>query len=137
MEIVLIAIALILAAGVGLHLFKRHNEARARQLKEREYEAALALWHFGRDVRDYLNETARLGTGVLDFRKIVVPHCKGYKVLIEFIGYAFRIYALPDHHAKSGRLSFYLDNSLTLRAADRNGERATEQDEEYTGDFNQ
>ncbi|MEW6213093.1 MAG: hypothetical protein AB1631_32520, partial [Acidobacteriota bacterium] len=61
---------------------------------------------------------------------------QGYRVTIEFIGLNFRIHALPEQYARSGRLSFFIDDSLMLRAADHKGGRAHEGDEEYTGDFN-
>jgi hypothetical protein len=73
---------------------------------------------------------------VLDFKKIAVPHSQGYRVLIELIGFSFRICAVPDKYGRGGRLSFFIDSSLTLRASDRKGERANEQDEEYVGGFN-
>ena len=49
-------------------------------------------------------------------------------------GYNFKIYGVPAIYNRSGRLSFFIDNSMTLRASDRSGEEATGEDAEYTGD---
>jgi hypothetical protein len=134
METILILFALMAAAAASIYAWKRFARERKKRLREREYAAAVAIWRFARDVKDEIAEMVRRRIDVLDFRKITVPHSQGYRVLIEFIGFNFRIHALPDY-ARGGRLSFFIDDSLTLRAADHKGERANEQDEEYTGDF--
>lgn len=136
METILIILALIAITAVSIYAWNRFEHAREKRLLEREYNTAVALWYFARDVKNEMTEMMRQRIDVLDFRKITVPHSQGYRALIELIGFNFRIHALPEQHGKGGRLSFFIDNSLTLRAADHKGERANEQDEEYEGDFN-
>lgn len=136
METILIILALIVIAAASIYAWKRFEQTREKRLLEREYDTAIALWYFARDVKREFTEMTRQRIDVLDFRKITVPHSQGYRVLIELTGFNFCIHALPEQHGRGGRLSFFIDNSLTLRAADHNGERANEQDEEYTGDFN-
>ncbi|GEM_PF-1313990 len=132
---ILIILVLIMLTVGGIYAWKRFERAREKRLLEREYKTAVALWYFARDVKNEFSDMLRQKVDVLDFRKITVPHSQGYRVLIEFIGFNFRIHALPEPYGRGGRLSFFIDNSLTLRAADHKGERAAEQDEEYTGDF--
>lgn len=136
METILIILALIVIAAISIYGWKRLAQAREKRLLEREYNTAVALCYFARDVKQELVEMISQRIDVLDFRKITVPHSQGYRVLIELIGFNFRIHALPEQHGKGGRLSFFIDNSLTLRAADHKGKRANEQDEEYARDFN-
>ena len=95
---------------------------------------AVALWEFAGVVKTQIDDAMRKGTGVLDFTNIIIPSSQGYKVTLELIGTYFRLYSVPIKYARTGRLSFLTDNTLTVRAADRAGEHATTEDAEYKGD---
>lgn len=103
-------------------------------MKQNEYDAAVTIWEYARLVKTEIDEAIRQGTGIIDFTRITVPHSKGYRVSLELIGSYFRVYAIPGRHAKTGRLSFVTDNTLIVRAADRDGEQATCGDPEYKGE---
>jgi hypothetical protein len=132
MAIIYLLLALIALAAIGFYVHKRMGEIRERRIKENEYNTAVTLWTFARDMKVQLDEVIRGGTGVISFNNIRVPHGPGYKLTLELAGFDFRIHGLPERLNRSGRLSFYIDKSLTLRAAERNGENATEHDTEYT-----
>jgi hypothetical protein len=132
MAIVLL-IALIFVAALALHGYKRIQQMKEQRIRDNEYNAAVALWSFARGLKGQLDETLRLGTGVFDFSRVIVPHAQGYKISLELAGYNFHIFGIPGQHNKTGRLSFYVDNSLTLRAGDHGGQPATDADPEYTG----
>ncbi|HET9529306.1 MAG TPA: hypothetical protein VFQ92_03070 [Blastocatellia bacterium] len=134
MAIILVILAIVFLAGLALHAYKRLGQMREQRIRENEYNTAVILWDFARIIKSHLDDTVRAGTGVLDFSKILVPHSQGYRVTLELAGYNFKIYGVPSMYNKSGRLSFFIDKSMTLRASDRNGEEATGEDAEYTGD---
>lgn len=134
MGIALIIVAVVAIAAAGLHLYKRMCQVRERRMKQNEYDTAVVIWTFARDLKVQLDEAIREGNGVLSFSSIRVPHGPGYKLTLELAGFDFRVHGLPERAGRSGRLSFYIDRTLTLRAAERNGETATEDDSEYTGD---
>ncbi|MFY9572506.1 MAG: hypothetical protein WAV20_13990, partial [Blastocatellia bacterium] len=97
---------------------------------------AVTLWEYARVVKEQIDNTIRLGSGVLDFTKIAVPHSQGYKISFELIGVYFRIYAVPARYNRTGKLSFLTDNTLSVRASDRAGQQATSEDGEYKGEAN-
>ena len=133
MVIILITLASVFLIGLGLHVYKRVLAMREARMAENEYNAAVALWSFARIVKSNIEESLRQGSGVLDFKKIMVPHCQGYRITLELAGYNLRVCGVPVKHNRSARLSFYVDNGLVLRAADHQGAPATDQDPEYTG----
>ena len=133
MEIAISLLGSLLVFALGLHFYRRTLEVRAQEMTDNEYNTAVTLWNYGRVVRGQFEEAVRNGRPVLDFYKIAVPHGSGYTVSLELSGHSFRVYAVPNRHNRTGRLSFYLDSSLTVRASDRRGARALEQDPEYTG----
>jgi hypothetical protein len=133
MLIILITLAAIFLIALSLHVYKRILALREVRMAENEYNAAVALWSFARIVKSNIEDALRQGSGVLDFTKIMVPHCQGYKITLELSGYILRVCGVPVKHNRSARLSFYIDNSLVLRAADHLGAGATDQDPEYTG----
>ena len=133
MVIILITLAAVFLIALGLHVYKRILAMREARMAENEYNAAVALWSFARIVKSNIEDALRQGSGVLDFKKIMVPHCQGYKITLELAGYNLRVCGSPVKHNRSARLSFYVDNSLVLRAADHLGAPATDQDPEYTG----
>jgi hypothetical protein len=107
---------------------------RHDRMVENEYNVAVTLWNYGRLVKSQLEETVRRSSGVIDFYKITVPHSPGYRVVLELSGYRFRVFATPEQYHRTGRLSFYTDNEVTVRASDRAGEPATGEDPEYEGE---
>jgi len=134
MTITLILLALIAIAALGFHLHKRMGQIRERRIKDNEHETAVVIWTFARDLKTQLDGVIREGSGVISFNNIRVPHGPGYHLTLELAGFDFRIHGLPERLAKSGRLSFFIDKSLTLRASERNGEPASTDDPEYSED---
>lgn len=135
MAIVLVMILAAVFVGVlGVRGYKQFRLRQQQRMSENEYNAAVTLWEFGRVVKDRIDGTIRQGTGVLDFTAITVPHSRGYEISLELIGAYFRIYAVPSRYNRTGRLSFLIDNTLSVRAADRSGQQATSEDAEYKGD---
>lgn len=134
MEIIFVIVALIVIGALGLHLYKRMGQIRERRLKENEYNTAVVMWTFARDLKLQMDEVVREGTGLLSFSNIKIPHGPGYNLTLEINGFDFRLYGLPERLERSGRLSFYINKSMTLRAGERNGEKATEDDPEFVGD---
>ena len=134
MAIVLVILACIFVIALGLHAYKQLRQMRHERMVENEYNAAVTLWNYGRLVKNQLDEIVRQRTGVIDFYKITVPHSPGYRVVLELSGYRFRVDAVPERYHRTGRLSFYTDNQVTVRASDRAGEPASEQDPEYEGE---
>lgn len=133
MAILALTLALVAAAALALHLYKRALERRNRRMSQNEYRTAETIWHFARSVKAHIDDMISRGVEVLDFRMILVPSSVGYKISLELSGLRFRIYAVPEKYNRTGRLSFYVDNTLTVRASDRAGARAAESDPEYTG----
>lgn len=131
MAIILIPLAVIGLGALGFYIYKQIGKMRERRLKENEQNTSVVLWTFARDMKSQLDEVTHEGTGVLSFNNIRVPHGPGYKLMLELAGFDFRIHGIPEKLDRSGRLSFYIDKSLTLRAGQRNGEKATEDDPEY------
>ena len=137
MAIVLVILAAIFVGVLGVHAYKQFKIRQQRQMDENEYNAAVTLWEFARLVKERIDGAIRLGTDVLDFTKITVPHTQGYEISLELIGAYFRIYAVPSRYNKTGKLSFMTDNTLSVRASDRTGHQATSEDGEYGGDVNE
>lgn len=133
MVIALITLSLLFLTALGLYVHKRVREMREKRMSENEYDVAVTVWTYARLVREEIEDAIRLRTGVLDFTKITVPHSGGYKISIELAGTSFKVNAIPDRHNRTGRLSFFTDNSLTIRAGDHIGEFASDQDPEYEG----
>jgi len=133
MTIALIIVAAVFVAVLGARFYKQIKIARHKRMSQNEYTTAVKLWEYARLVRDEVNTAIRQGRGVLDFRSITVPHSPGYAMSLELIGSYFRVYAVPNRYNRTGRLSFVADSTLTVRASDRAGERATPEDAEYEG----
>ncbi len=133
MSVILITLTAVFIVAIALHLYKRNKEAQAVKMADNEYNIAITLWNYARLIKGQIEEAVLRGSGVIDFSKIAVPHSQGYKVSLELIGNTFRVYAVPVKYSKTGRLSFYTDQTLTVRASDHAGERATVQDLEYAG----
>jgi hypothetical protein len=52
----------------------------------------------------------------------------GYKFELTLVGDKFEVSGVPSEYGKSGNLSLFIDNTMVLRAADRNGAAATVSD---------
>jgi hypothetical protein len=52
----------------------------------------------------------------------------GYKFEITFTGDKFEVYAVPVEYGKSGTMSYFIDQTMVLRGADRAGASATSSD---------
>jgi hypothetical protein len=134
LAIILVILAAVFICALALHAYKHYKIRLRQRMNQNEYDVAVTIWDYARLVKRQIDEAVREGTGVLDFTKMSVPHSKGYFVSLELMGSNFRVYATPDRYAKTGKLSFFADNTLAVRAADRAGEQATSDDPEYTGD---
>jgi hypothetical protein len=133
MVITLITLSVILLAALAFHAYKRVIQMREKRMADNEYNTAVTLWKYSTVLRAELNQALRQSQGVLDYGKITVPHSAGYKVTLELEGYSFRVNGIPENYNRTGRLSFFVDNSLTVRSGDHEGEFATSLDEEYAG----
>src|SRR4030095_3919076 len=134
MAIVLVILAAIFVAVLGVHSYKQYKLRLERRMNENEYNAAVTSWEYARMVKDAVDTAIRQGSGVLDFTKITVPHTQGYQISLELIGAYFRVYAVPARYNRTGRLSFLTDNTLSVRASNRSGQPATAEDGEYQSD---
>jgi hypothetical protein len=134
MAIVLVILACVFVIALGLHAYRQIQQMRHQRMVENEYNAAVTLWNYGRLIRSQIDDLVRQRSGVIDFYKINVPHSPGYRMVLELTGYHFRVYAVPERYHRTGRLSFFTDNKVTVRASDRAGEPATEEDPEYEGE---
>jgi hypothetical protein len=134
MQPLLVITGVFLAVAVIFYVYRRMQEMRERRIYRNEYRTAVTIWDFARAVKGNTDEMIRQRTEVLDFTKIMIPHGVGYRISLELTAPQFRIYGIPDRYNKTGRLSFYADNTLTVRAYDHSGRVASESDPEYTGD---
>jgi hypothetical protein len=135
MYILVTLLAIIIILGWLGWFGRRYLEGRRRKrMSDNAYNTALTLWNFARIIKDHLDEVSRGTADVIDFTNISVPAGTGYNVCLELAAYGFRIHAVPERYDRTGRLSLYVDNALTVRAWDRGGENATAEDPEYTGD---
>jgi hypothetical protein len=135
MAIALILLASIFIIALGLRAYKQIKLRQQKRMAENEYNTAVMLWNYAVLVKGQIEEAMRGGEGVLEFSKIAVPHSEGYKVSLELAGSAFRVYAAPAKYNRTGRLSFFTDDTLTVRAADHGGAQATAEDAEYQGEL--
>jgi hypothetical protein len=134
MAIVLVILAAIFVGALGLHGYKQYKVRQERRISENEYNVAVTIWEFASRIKSQIEDAIRKGEGVLNFTNITIPSSEGYKLTFELIGTYFRVYAVPLQHARTGCLSFLIDNTLTVRAADHAGECATAEDAEYKGE---
>src|SRR5215469_8721505 len=135
--VIIIGVALlsiISLSWLGWFARRELDRRRSKRMSDNAYNTALTLWNFARVIKDQLDEVGRGGAEVIDFTKISVPAGTGYNVCLELAGYGFRIHAVPERYDRTGRISLYVDNALTVRAWDRGGENASAEDPEYTGE---
>ncbi|MEW6213141.1 MAG: hypothetical protein AB1631_32890, partial [Acidobacteriota bacterium] len=65
METILIIFASIATAVASVYAWKRFDRAREKRLREREYDTAVAIWYFARDVKNEIAEMMRRRIDVL------------------------------------------------------------------------
>ena len=135
MAIILVILAAIFVGALGLHGYRQYKVRQERRISENEYNVAVAIWEFASRIKSQIEDALRKGEGVLNFTNITIPSSEGYELTFELIGTYFRVYAVPTRYARTGGLSFLIDNTLTVRAADHAGEPATTEDAEYKGDL--
>ena len=80
MVIVLIILAAVFASVLGVHAYKQFKISQQKQIDENEYNVAVTLWEFARFVKDQIDGSIKLGSGVLDFTRITLPHSRGYEI---------------------------------------------------------
>lgn len=133
MTVILIIFAAAALVALGLYGFRYYKDRLERRMGENEYNTAVRLWEFAKLIKAEIDRAVRGGKGILNFTNITVPSSAGYKLSLELIGAYFRIHAVPSRYARTGRLSFVADTTLTVRAADHQGQSASIEDEEYQG----
>jgi hypothetical protein len=132
--IIIVLLAIILLGWLGWFGRREVERRRQKRMGDNAYNTALTLWNFARIIKDQLDAVSRGRAEVIDFTNISVPAGTGYNVCLELAAYGFRIHAVPDRYDRTGRISLYIDNGLTVRAWDRGGENASAEDPEYTGE---
>ncbi|HKF54658.1 MAG TPA: hypothetical protein VKJ45_04410 [Blastocatellia bacterium] len=132
--IVVALLSIISLSWLGWFARRELDRRRSKRMSDNAYNTALTLWNFARVIKDQLDEVGRGRAEVIDFTNISVPAGTGYNVCLELAGYGFRLHAVPERYDRTGRISLYVDNALTVRAWDRGGENATAEDPEYTGE---
>jgi hypothetical protein len=134
MTIIIVLLAIIFLGALGWFGTKELERRRKKRMSDNAYNTALTLWNFARVIKDHLDEISRGRAEVIDFKNISVPAGTGYNVSLELVAHGFRLHAVPERYDRTGRLSLYIDNALTVRAWDRGGKNATAEDPEYTGE---
>lgn len=133
MTIILIIVAAAVLILLGWYGYRFYKGRLERRMSDNEYNTAVTLWEFAKQIKTEIDQVMRSGKGVLNFTNITVPSSAGYRVSLELIGAYFRVHAVPVRYAKTGRLSFVADTTLTVRAADHQGRAASIEDDEYQG----
>jgi hypothetical protein len=133
MVAILVVLAIVVVVVLGMLIQRETAHRREMRIRDNEYNTAVTLWNFALVIKGLIDEMARAGLEVLDFKDIVIPHGSGYRLSLELSGYGFIVYAVPHRYDKTGRLSFYVDRTLTVRASDHAGEIAEASDPEYAG----
>lgn len=101
----------------------------------RNERAAMAvLWQIAYAERQYKEKT---GTGYGSIEQLIASQVlnkenietAGYKIDVRLVGEGFEITAVPAEYGKTGKLSFFLDQSGVVRGADHGGAAATASDQ--------
>ena len=132
MLIIVVTLIAVCLAVLGLFARKRLEQSRQERMDENEYNTAVTVWEFARTIKSCMDDMIEEDTGLIDFRKIAVPHGTGFTVSLELHYGQFQVHAEPARYNRTGRLSFFTDGSLVVRAADHGGGRASGADPEYT-----
>jgi hypothetical protein len=132
LNIALSVIIPLVAAALLVFLVRRKLMInREEQIAKNEYETATSLWTFAKTLKGHMDRRAGQDTTVLDFTQISMPKGAGYRISVELSACGFNLRALPNRYSRTGRVSFYADNTLTVRALDRGGAPACVEDPEY------
>ncbi|MBI3654420.1 MAG: hypothetical protein HY231_25610 [Acidobacteria bacterium] len=131
MNLSLIILAVIAGAAIAFIITQQLRQLREKRILGNEFNAAMVLGKYARRLKNHLEESRKQGYAKIDFQKLSVPNSPGYKLSLELSGYVFKVHGIPRVHKKTGRLSFYIDNSLTVKAGDRGGQYASESDNEF------
>jgi len=132
MFIIIITVIAVCLTALGLYIRKRLELLRQERIDENEYNTAVTVWEFARTIKRSMEDMSTADTAVIDFRKIAVPHGTGFTLSLELHYGGFQVHAKPTRYNRTGRLSFYTDGSLIVRAADHAGSPASQDDPEYT-----
>src|SRR5260370_34434273 len=116
MNVIIILLAIITLGLPGWFARRAMERHRRKKMSDNAYSTALTLWNFARVIKDQLDEVSRGRAEVIDFTNISVPAGTGYNVCLELAAYGFRIHAVPERYGRTGRLSLYVDNGLTVLA---------------------
>jgi hypothetical protein len=131
MSVVFILLAIISIAAIAFIISQQLKQMREKRILGNEYNTAVVLGKYARTLKNHLDESKKQGYAKIDFQKLSIPQSPGYKVSLELSGYFFKVHGIPKIHKKTGRLSFYIDNSLTVKASDRGGQFANDKDNEF------
>ena len=116
----------------SLFLIKRYLKLQSdKKIKENQENIAATLIKYSNHIRKYTDKVSRHKQWIIQYDDIRIPPSRGYRVTIELRGLAFRVSATPEIYDKTGRLSFYIDQTLVIRALDKSGEAASQNDPEY------
>lgn len=118
-------------AGVAVYAFQQVKRRREQRIRTNENKAAMTIRDYARAVKSHFEESKRKEVGTIEYQRIAVPTSSGYQLSIELSAQSFRIYGVPKAHNRTGRLSFYTDNSLIVKAADKSGDFASAQDDAF------
>jgi len=127
----LILISGVIVAAAVVFGYRYLKERLQRQMDSNEYNTAVALWEFSRTVKARVMDVATGKVAVIDFTTLSMPRGPGYKLSLELTVSGFSIWAVPRRYGRSGRLSFYVGNAVSVRAMDHGGEPAGPEDPEY------
>ena len=133
MAILLLILGAAVLVLIGWYGYRYYQDRLERRMSENEYHTAVTLWEFAKQIKAEIDQVLRSGKDLLNFTNITIPSSAGYRLSLELIGTYFRVHAVPARYAKTGRLSFVADTTLTVRAADHQGQSALIEDDEYQG----
>src|SRR5215470_9037338 len=108
--LILLILAIALLAWLGWAGTKALEQRRRKRMSDNAYSTALTLWNFARIIKDQLDEISRGRASVIDFTNISVPAGTGYNICLELAAYGFRLHAVPEKYARTGRISLYVDD---------------------------
>jgi hypothetical protein len=99
-----------------------------------ERSAMSVLWRIASAQRQYREKTGATSYGSVEqlieadvlTKESVEP--KGYKIELRLTAEGFEVTAVPTEYGKTGRLSFFIDQTGQVRGADRGGSAANASD---------
>ena len=113
-------------------LWLAQDAAKARQapLKSNEMMAQTALRSIAAAQKKYQKSKGSFAATLDDLKetKELFIHVSGYEIKLSSSGNKFEATATPTDYGKTGRRSYYIDESAELRGADHSGKMATASD---------